>query len=330
MQRMDDEHAQRILSDAVVEFARATRFDIAFGGLERAGDAVLSAVSGAEHGRLEGLRVRADRGLGGRALRERRPRIAVDYVGSRQITHEYDAHVRGEGIVGLFAMPVLVDGAPRAVLYGGWRGAAGPSGSFVREAAGVARDLSRELRIEDEVVRRLERRHGGSGRTGVGSSALPGSPVSPGSLVSQGSPVAPGPPVSPGSPVSLPPPTVEALRTVHAELRGALAESSLPHLRHRLRAIEHRLTALAAPPAGPGARRAPDAPHDAAATVRLSPREIDTLAQVALGATNAEVGRTLGLAENTVKSYLGAAMTKLDASTRHAAVSRARALGLLL
>lgn len=306
MQRMDDEHAQRILSDAVVEFARATRFDIAFGGLERAGDAVLSAVSGAEHGRLEGLRVRADRGLGGRALRERRPRIAVDYVGSRQITHEYDAHVRGEGIVGLFAMPVLVDGAPRAVLYGGWRGAAGPSGSFVREAAGVARDLSRELRIEDEVVRRLERRHGGSGRTGVGSSALPGSPV------------------------SLPPPTVEALRTVHAELRGALAESSLPHLRHRLRAIEHRLTALAAPPAGPGARRAPDAPHDAAATVRLSPREIDTLAQVALGATNAEVGRTLGLAENTVKSYLGAAMTKLDASTRHAAVSRARALGLLL
>ncbi len=305
MQRMDDEHAQRILSDAVVEFARATRFDIAFGGLERAGDAVLSAVSGAEHGRLEGLRVRADRGLGGRALRERRPRIAVDYVGSRQITHEYDAHVRGEGIVGLFAMPVLVDGAPRAVLYGGWRGAAGPSGSFVREAAGVARDLSRELRIEDEVVRRLERRHGGSGRTGVGSSALPGSPV------------------------SLPPPTVEALRTVHAELRGALAESSLPHLRHRLRAIEHRLTALAPPPAG-GARRAPDAPHDAAATVRLSPREIDTLAQVALGATNAEVGRTLGLAENTVKSYLGAAMTKLDASTRHAAVSRARALGLLL
>ena len=306
MQRMDDEHAQRILSDAVVEFARATRFDIAFGGLERAGDAVLSAVSGAEHGRLEGLRVRADRGLGGRALRERRPRIAVDYVGSRQITHEYDAHVRGEGIVGLFAMPVLVDGAPRAVLYGGWRGAAGPSGSFVREAAGVARDLSRELRIEDEVVRRLERRHGGSGRTGVGSSALPGSPV------------------------SLPPPTVEALRTVHAELRGALAESSLPHLRHRLRAIEHRLTALAAPPAGPGARRAPAAPPDATAAVRLSPREIDTLAQVALGATNAEVGRTLGLAENTVKSYLGAAMTKLDASTRHAAVSRARALGLLL
>ena len=314
MQRMHDEHARRILSDAVVEFARASRFDIAFGGLERFGDAELSAVSGSEHGCLEGLLVRADRGLGGRALRERRPRIAVDYVGSRQITHEYDAHVRGEGIVGLFAMPVLVDGAPRAVLYGGWRGAARPSGSFVRAAAGVARDLSRELRIEDEVVRRLERRRAGSARPDPAGSAPRASAGSP------------------GSPGSLPPPTMEALRTVHAELRGALAESSLPHLRHRLRAIEHRLTALAAPPAHSGARRAPHPPHapHAPAAVRLSPREIDTLAQVALGGTNAEVGRALGLAENTVKSYLGAAMTKLDASTRHAAVSRARALGLLL
>jgi DNA-binding NarL/FixJ family response regulator len=63
--------------------------------------------------------------------------------------------------------------------------------------------------------------------------------------------------------------------------------------------------------------------------VHLSPRETDVLACAALGATNAEIGTQLGLREGTVKAYLGTAMSKLDASTRHAAVARARRMGLL-
>lgn len=49
----------------------------------------------------------------------------------------------------------------------------------------------------------------------------------------------------------------------------------------------------------------------------------------ALGATNAQIAQTLSLREVTVKSYLQAAMAKLDASTRHAAVAKARRAGLL-
>jgi len=49
----------------------------------------------------------------------------------------------------------------------------------------------------------------------------------------------------------------------------------------------------------------------------------------ALGATNAQIAQTLSLREVTVKSYLRAAMAKLDASTRHAAVAKARRAGLL-
>ena len=64
-------------------------------------------------------------------------------------------------------------------------------------------------------------------------------------------------------------------------------------------------------------------------TVRLSPRETDVLACAALGSTNAEIAAQLGLREGTIKAYLGTAMSKLDASTRHAAVTRARRAGLL-
>ncbi|WP_449409240.1 response regulator transcription factor [Microbacterium maritypicum] len=53
------------------------------------------------------------------------------------------------------------------------------------------------------------------------------------------------------------------------------------------------------------------------------------LACAALGATNAEIATQLGLREGTVKAYLGTAMSKLDASTRHAAVAKARRAGLL-
>ena len=53
------------------------------------------------------------------------------------------------------------------------------------------------------------------------------------------------------------------------------------------------------------------------------------LACAALGATNAEIAAELNLREGTVKSYLQSAMGKLDASTRHAAVAKARRAGIL-
>ena len=71
-----------------------------------------------------------------------------------------------------------------------------------------------------------------------------------------------------------------------------------------------------------------DAQHQAS-TVTLSPRETDVLACAAIGATNAQVAAQLSLREGTVKAYLSSAMSKLDASTRHAAVTKARRSGLL-
>ncbi|MFD0660636.1 response regulator transcription factor [Thermocatellispora tengchongensis] len=73
-------------------------------------------------------------------------------------------------------------------------------------------------------------------------------------------------------------------------------------------------------------RRLLPAPGPAA---RLSPRELDVLAQVAMGCTNAETARRLGLLHETVKSYLRSAMRKLGTHTRTETVAAARRTGLL-
>jgi DNA-binding CsgD family transcriptional regulator len=283
MARRPDGDALALVAGAVSELAQRTRFPVAFGGLEQ-GDAVhVTSIVGARTRSLEGLVVRASRGLGGRALVEKRPRLAVDYRASRSITHDYDRAVLGEGITTLLAVPVIVGTRARGVVYcGSWtRSEVGDAVS--RPAFAVADALSTELRVRDEVNRRL--------------AAMPPSV--------EASAMAPA--------------AREELRESYAELRSIAATVEDAALRDRLTALERRLAALSREGAGP----APGA------EVHLSPRETDVLACAALGATNAEIAETLALKQMTVKSYLQSAMAKLDASTRHAAVARARRAGIL-
>ncbi|NIH84397.1 helix-turn-helix transcriptional regulator [Amycolatopsis granulosa] len=111
--------------------------------------------------------------------------------------------------------------------------------------------------------------------------------------------------------------TREELRAVHSELRAIAGGLPDPEARCRLYAAAQRLVEL-------GEGRPVPEPR-----VRLSTREMDVLAQVALGRTNAEVAERLSLSRETVKAYLGSAMRKLDAHTRHEAVVQARRLMVL-
>jgi DNA-binding NarL/FixJ family response regulator len=61
----------------------------------------------------------------------------------------------------------------------------------------------------------------------------------------------------------------------------------------------------------------------------LSPREVQVLELVAVGHTNAEIGRALHISEATVKTHLLRSFSKLDVSDRTAAVTVARNRGLL-
>jgi DNA-binding CsgD family transcriptional regulator len=106
----------------------------------------------------------------------------------------------------------------------------------------------------------------------------------------------------------------ENVRLAHADLRTLAAETDDPRLRARLEEISARLAG--------GSRMARPLP-------KLSPRELDVLAMVAVGCGNAEAARRLGLLPETVKSYLRNTMRKLGTHGRVETVVAARRLGFL-
>lgn len=63
--------------------------------------------------------------------------------------------------------------------------------------------------------------------------------------------------------------------------------------------------------------------------VSLSRREREVLAELAQGATTAEIAATLIIAESTVKTHVHHILEKLGAANRTEAVARAAAIGLL-
>lgn len=105
------------------------------------------------------------------------------------------------------------------------------------------------------------------------------------------------------------------MRELHAELRAIAAGVAEPAARDRILSLCHRLSG--------GVARAG---HPA---TRLTPREVDVLAQIAVGCSNTEVAARLSLRVETVKSYLKTAMAKLDSRNRGEAVFAAQRAGLI-
>ncbi|MGC0421917.1 helix-turn-helix transcriptional regulator [Embleya sp. AB8] len=112
------------------------------------------------------------------------------------------------------------------------------------------------------------------------------------------------------------------IRLAHAELLALAGGATDLALGARLREVCGRLARTAAATSGAAAA-------GGVRGLRLTPRETDVLAQVAVGRSNAEVAGALGLGAETVKSYLRSAMRKLGAHNRVEAVVAARAAGLL-
>jgi len=131
---------------------------VLFGG-EVDGDALLlSEFVGTRTGLLRGLVVRASSGLGGASMVAGRPLSVADYRNASTITHDYDAPVLSEGIRSVLAVPVIVDGLPRAMLYGAYRSGAPFGGRAADLMVNSSHRLANELRIRDEVDRRLRLR----------------------------------------------------------------------------------------------------------------------------------------------------------------------------
>ncbi|MCX4765883.1 helix-turn-helix transcriptional regulator [Streptomyces sp. NBC_01275] len=126
-------------------------------------------------------------------------------------------------------------------------------------------------------------------------------------------------------PASVPPQAAddarwEQVREAHTALRALAPRIADPAVRAELLDACGLLT--------PGSGQEP-AQGPAPRPVGLAPRELDVLACVAAGATNAAAAERLGLRPETVKGYLRSAMRRLGARTRGEAVVAARRAGLL-
>lgn len=121
-------------------------------------------------------------------------------------------------------------------------------------------------------------------------------------------------------PAVVPPAAADAESRTGAllELAALIESTGDPELRERLSRIHDGLAGVR--PAV--ARTGGEAPA-------LSPREVEALQHVAVGATNAEIAAQLGITVGTVKAYLHSAMRKLDTQNRARAVIAARAAGLI-
>ncbi|WP_137992500.1 helix-turn-helix transcriptional regulator [Streptomyces vilmorinianum] len=278
------------LRAALLRLRRATGLEVAFGGLLHEGRPLrIAELTGAVTPALRGLAISAGSGLGGKCLALSRPCAVVDYPSARHITHEYDGPVAAEGLRSVIAVPVVVRRKVRGVLYGALRDAL-PLGERVFDAAvAAARDVEQALAVRDEA-----RRH-----------------------------------------VPEPGPSWEAVREAHGELRELAPRVGDPELRDRLLAVCGRLETASAGAGGPqrppgeSPGVAPGVALSVAPGVALTPRELDVLAAVASGATNARVADRLGLRPETVKGYLRSTMRKLGAHTRLEAVVAARRAGVL-
>jgi DNA-binding CsgD family transcriptional regulator/GAF domain-containing protein len=273
-----------LLRSAIREVARRSGVGAVYAGLVARDELALTEFVGtdyfgARNTDWQRIRVGAGEGVGGSVVASGRPILVPDYFRHEGISHQHDHLVRLEGLRSMVAVPILVQGRPRGVLYAATRDRAvlGERAADLLIRAGQA--IGHEFRLRDEVDRRIH-------------------------LMQAGPPTAD-------------PAASEQVRQAHAELRAIATTLTDPELVRRILSVAESLQ-----PEHPSSASRAQGPT-------LSRRELDVLAQVALGCSYAETGDRLALKAVTVKSYMRSVFTKLGAGNRVEAIAIARRHGLI-
>jgi len=271
------------LAKVLSAFRSVGKMDMAFGGTVRPNATALDilSLSGAYTRALANLVVHPGEGLGGKALMLKRPVSVDSYLSAQGITHVFDHAVSAENLETVVALPIMVDEAPRMVVYLGSRSRIALGDRWFDRFAPLVRKVAHDISVDDEVRRRLSR------LTSL-ADAQPEVPM-----------------------------TVSDMHEIAEELADVVQMMPDDALRARVDHVRSRFASAT--------------PHNArqGEDVALSRREIDVLAQVALGRTNQQAAAHLGLLPNTVKSYLKTAMRKLNAENRVQAMLSAQKAGLI-
>lgn len=137
------------------QLRRTAGVPVVFAGL-REGYGVRVTVSvGHRTSALKTIHVTPNRGLGGLSWRSREPMIVHNYRAASEITHDFDDQILGEGITNLVAAPFVVDGDVRGLIYAGSRDEGHLAAHSVDQLVRQADSIAAELRIRDEVDRRV-------------------------------------------------------------------------------------------------------------------------------------------------------------------------------
>lgn len=146
----DSAAIDRLLPERLQRLRRATGLPVAFGGVVRPGahgpDLVLTRMAGTRGTALRGLAVAPGLGLGGRVLARGTPQRVADYATTTAITHDYDRIVVDEErLTSVAAVPVVVLGRVRAVLYAALRDGRPLGDRAVRLMTVVAAQIARDV-----------------------------------------------------------------------------------------------------------------------------------------------------------------------------------------
>ncbi len=184
---------------------------VVFGGEVHDGTLHLDEFVGTHTDGLRGLAVSESSGLGGHVVARRNPAAVHDYGRARTITHHYDGPVLAEGLCSVLAVPVVVRGNSRAVMYAAIRERVRLGDRIADVMMQAGRRLANEIAIRDEVDRRVA-------LLDAAAAEVP----------------APG-----GA-------DAEEIRDVHAELRSIAQTVDDPALQEQLRALSNRLAGVGA------------------------------------------------------------------------------------
>jgi DNA-binding CsgD family transcriptional regulator len=134
---------------------RTTGIPVVFAGLRERDIIRVTESVGHQTATLRTITVTPQRGLGGLIWLDKQTKLVRDYGSAREITHDFDDQILGEGITDLAAAPIVVDGSVRGLLYAGWRGGGHLAESAVSALTLEAGRVANELRTRDEVDRRV-------------------------------------------------------------------------------------------------------------------------------------------------------------------------------
>lgn len=217
--RVDDVYRpsdRDLLKRSIRETAARTGGGVFFAGLVNRTDLTITEFFGTSTHGLKNLKVQPGEGIGGRALAQARPVGVADYLQSDRITHHHDEAVRIEGLRAMAAVPVLVGGQTRCILYAATRGRTPIGDWVVSELSADSAKISRELAIRDEVDQRV-------------------------AILRVADSVVEEPPDRD---------LVEAVRLAHAELLSVACMMDDPELARRILAVTAQLAGPGAAPAG--------------------------------------------------------------------------------